>query len=211
MATYTQSEHITLLFFHGNNGYEKRPVLVVYVHCLSCLGTWYPKKNIGTLWELIHLWLRPSIRLPSFTTVVHLVHHSTSENVTQVSCNALLKYIIVLSPDHGPGLRILYSDGATGWTFLSSSPAIWKRFLSYRKCPDQLRAHRDSYSVGARIVYRQRSIRSIKLNAYLHIILRLRMNGPILLFPLHAFIVWTEKTLVFPFSAVTWLCTQCPS
>jgi len=60
-----------------------------------------------------------------------------------------------------------------------------------------------SYSIGARVVYRQRSSRSIKLNTYLHIFLSLLMSGALTLFPLHAFIGWTEKTLVFPFLVLT--------
>jgi hypothetical protein len=129
-ATNTHSEYIILNVFPRQQWLgERDPVLDVYVHCLSCLCIWYPKKKIGFLWSQIHLLLRSSVRIASYFTVVHLVHHSTTENVTQVSCNALLKYIMVLSSDGVPGLRILNSDWATGWNFRSSSPAIWKRFF----------------------------------------------------------------------------------
>jgi hypothetical protein len=36
-----------------------------------------------------------------------------------------------------------------------------------------------------------------KLATHLHLLLRLRMSGYILLLPLHAFMVWTGKTLPF--------------
>ena len=148
---------------------RRRPVLDMYIYGLSCLGIWYPKKNIGMLWQQIHLWFRPSVRITSFFTVVPLEHHSTNENVTHVSFNALLKYIMILSPVGGAGLRILNSDWATGWNFRSSSSAIWKRFSLLLN----VQVQRASYSIGARVVYRQRSSRSIKFNTYLHIILTL--------------------------------------
>ena len=157
------------MFFHCNNGFAKATQCWMCT-CIACLVLQLISEK-----ENRFVVIADSFMTQAFSSHNIILYCISSRapfcywecHTRFLQCTSEIYYGLII----WRWTRVAYSEKRLGYglDLPELKSRCMKETFSSPKCSGRLYAQRASYSIGARVAYRQRSSRCIKLNTYLHI------------------------------------------